>query len=82
MQAYLNNTTAEMAEGIKSYKLSELEKKEKLNRLTIKKRVWDYIPIEFENAQAKTKCKRGEQKNPYSIRYIRVKDIEKYMKSE
>lgn len=80
MQDVLTPTTAEMTEWIKAYKLSELEKKENLNRLTIKKRITEYIPIAFENAQAKTKCRRGEQKNPYSIRYIRIKDIEKFMK--
>lgn len=69
-----------MIEDIKAYKLSDLEKKEKLNRLTIKKRELEYIPIAFENAQASTRFRRGIQKSPYSIRYIRLKDIEKYLK--
>lgn len=67
-------------EGIKAYKISELEKKENLNYRTIKKRTNDYIPIVFENALARVKSKRGEQKRPYSIRYIRRKDLEKFIK--
>jgi len=83
MQIILDTTTEEMTvEGIRAYKLVELEKIEDLNRLTIKKRKSDYIPIEFENNQAKSKCKRGEQKNPYSIRYIRRKDLEEFRKSK
>lgn len=67
-------------EGIKAYKISELEKKENLNYRTIKKRTSDYIPILFVNAKAKSKFKSWEQKNPYSIRYIRRKDLEKFIK--
>ena len=69
-----------MTEWIKAYKLTELEKKENLNRLTIKKRTRDYIPILFESWYTRGRYKRGEQKTPYSIRYIRRKDIEKYKK--
>lgn len=82
MQDVLTPTTAEMTEWIKAYKISELEKKENLTFKTIKKRTNDYIPIEFENALARVKCRRWEQNNPYSIRYIRRKDIEKRLKDK
>ena len=69
-------------EGIKAYKLTELEKKENLTFKTLKKRTDDYIPIMFENALARSKSKTWWQKNPYSIRYIRKKDLEKYLKAK
>lgn len=69
-----------MIEWLKTYTLTELKTKEKLSYETLKKRSYDYIPIQFENAQARTKFKRWEQKNPYTTRYIRRKDFEKYMK--
>lgn len=80
MQDVLNTTTAEMTEGIKTYKLSELEKKENLNYRTIKKRTTEYIPIEIENGQTRAKYKAWQQSKPYMIRYIRIKDINKFIK--
>lgn len=65
---------------IKSYTLTELAKMEWVVHQTIKNRSSEYIPVKFENTQARTKYKRWEQKTPYSIRYIRRKDFEKYMK--
>lgn len=67
-------------EGIRAYKIIELSKKEKLNYRTIKKRTDDYIPILFESWQARANCKIWNQSKPYSIRYIRIKDLEKYLK--
>ena len=67
-------------EGIKAYKLTELVKKEKLDYRTIKRRTSDYIPVIFENALARNKSRAWIQKNPYSVRYIRRKDLEKFIK--
>ena len=58
MQINLFTTTSKMIEGIKAYKITELEKKENLNYRTIKKRSSDYIPIVFENALSRLKSKR------------------------
>lgn len=65
---------------LKAYSQTELAKMDKVSVPTIKNRESDYIPILFENTQARSKFRRWDQKNPYSIRYIRRKDFEKYMR--
>lgn len=64
---------------IKSYTLTELCKKDSTTIPTIKK--WsikdNYIKVQFENSKAKTACKAGLQKKPYTTKYIRVEDIKK-----
>lgn len=80
MQDVLTTTTAGMAEWIKAYKISELEKKENLTFRTIKKRNYDYIPVIFENWHSKAQAKAWYQKRDYSIKYIRRKDVEKFIK--
>jgi len=82
MQVYLTNTTAQNMGWIKTYTLSELEKKENLNYRTIKKRTTIYIPIEIEHSQTRAKYKAWLQKKPYTTKYVRLKDIEKRLKSE
>lgn len=69
-----------MTEWIKAYTLTEIAKMDWLVYQTVAKRKKDYIPVQFSNAQARTKFKRWEQKNPYTTRYIRREDFEKYMK--
>lgn len=64
----------------KVYTLTELTKLDKISIPTIKKRKSDYIPVMIENWLARSQCKAWKQKNPYSIKYIRRKDFEKYMK--
>ncbi len=64
---------------IRSYTLTELCKKDNTTIPTIKK--WsikrNYIKVRFENSKAKMQCKQWYQKKPYSIKYIRLKDIER-----
>ena len=65
-----------MTEELKSYKQLEMAKKLKITRLSM----WQwkhkdkYIPIKFEDALSR-RTKQG-----YSIRYIKVSDVLKYLK--
>lgn len=65
---------------IKAYKIVELEKLENLNFRTIKSRKHRYIPIIIENWLTRAWFKMGNKSKPYSIMYIRVKDINDYLK--
>lgn len=74
-----------MQDWIKSYTLKALEKKEKLNFRTLKKRKTEYIPVKFVNWQirAMAKSRKGkwlENPQAYSVKYIRMKDLQKYLK--
>ncbi len=64
---------------IKSYTLTELCEKDNTTIPTIKngsiKR--NYIKVRFENSKAKMQYKQWYQKKPYTIKYIRLKDLEK-----
>ena len=75
-----------MERWIKSYSLAELERKEKVCFRTLKKRasLGEYIPVEFQNGQIKAQARVRKMKgieNPlnYSLKYIRRKDLEKYL---
>ena len=70
---------------IKSYSQIELAKKEKIVRQTVAKHPEKYIPIQFENWQAKAQAKyreaRGQENaRTYSIKYIKKSDLDKYFK--
>ena len=65
---------------IKSYSQIELAKKEKIDRRTVANRHDRYIPIQFENYQAKKQAELGNRKTDYSIKYIRKSDLDKYFK--
>ena len=65
---------------IKSYPIAQLEKKEKLNYRTIKKRTDIYIPVLFEHAQSRARQKQWKAETPYSVKYIKATDFYKYMR--
>ena len=67
------------SDEIKSYTLTELCEKDHTTIPTIKKGSIkrNYIKARFENSKAKMQCKNGLQKKPYTIKYIRLKDIER-----
>ena len=67
-------------EWIKTYNLTELEKLEWITMETMKKRKTEYIPIFFKNWQSAWNFRRGKTKNPYSVKYIRRKDLDNYLK--
>lgn len=74
-----------MQDWLKSYTLKELEVKENLNYRTLKKRVREYIPIKFVTWQIKAMAKSRREKwleNPqdYSVKYIRMKDLQQYLR--
>jgi len=66
---------------IKTYNLTELSKLENKAPITIRKS-FRYIPIKIETKRLQTRCKKWEQKTPYSIRYIRLKDIQELLKND
>lgn len=66
---------------IKSYTQVELAALEWKSRQTIKNSI-RYIPVQFYNSQAKSRVNAGIQKNPYTIRYIKLDDIKKLLKDK
>lgn len=70
------------SDEIKSYTLTELCEKDKTTIPTIKNGSIqrNYIKVRFENSKAKLQFKQWYQKKPYSIKYIRLKDIERVIK--
>ena len=69
-------------EWIKAFSIKELCKVEWVCFRTIKKRTNEYIPINFESWHTTYYNKIWIQKTPYSTRYIRVKDLLKYMEKD
>ena len=70
---------------VESYKLKDLAEMEGKAPATIKN--WkifskNYIAIKFENWLAKQHYKAWTQKTPYSIRYIKFKDIKEYIEKK
>lgn len=68
-----------------AYKLKDLWEMENKDYRTIKnspKYSKNYIPVQFENALAKQHKRMWTQKNAYSVRYIRLKDIKQYIEKK
>lgn len=68
-------------EWIKTYTIKEIEKKDKIRYRNIVQRKEDYIPIFITNWQSSLRFKKGKQELPYMVRYIRRKDLDKYLEN-
>lgn len=66
-------------EEIKAYTLSEIAKKEDKAAITIKAHPETYIPIRIESKRLATRKKNWEQKKDYTIRYVKRRDITKFL---
>jgi hypothetical protein len=66
-------------EEVKCYWLSEIAKEEDKNARTIKNHPERYIPIRIESKRMKTRKENGEQKRDYTIKYIKRKDLKKFL---
>ena len=66
-------------EEIKAYTLSEITKKEDKAAITIKAHPETYIPIRIESKRLATRKKNWEQKRDYTIRYVKRRDITKFL---
>lgn len=68
-------------EWIKTYTQVEISKKDKIDRRKVSKLLDKYIPVLFENWMSSIRYKKGLQKKPYMIKYIRRKDLDKYLEN-
>ena len=66
--------------GIRALTQLEISRRERIDRRNIKKNPELYIPVYFYNYHAKVQSERGKQKNPFSVRYIRARDLDLYFK--
>ena len=70
---------------IQSYKIVELCELEWKDGRTIKnspRYSKNYIPVKFANGLAKQHYKAWTQGKPYSVRYVRLKDIKEYVEKK
>lgn len=67
--------------GVRAFTQLEIARRERIDRRNIKKKSELYIPVFFENSMARQQFKVWRQKNPYSVRYIRAKDLDVYFRS-
>lgn len=65
--------------GLKLYTAKELAEEDNSYYMKIKNSK-DYIPVKIENSKNKYEYKTWRIKKDYSIKYIRRKDIEKFLK--
>lgn len=68
-------------EWIKTYTQTEISKKDKIDRRKVGKFIDKYIPIFVANWQSSLRFKKGKQELPYMVRYIRRKDLDKYLEN-
>ena len=66
---------------IKAYWLKELAELEGKAPITVKNSN-RYIQIQIKSKRLKTRAKNGEQKRDYTIKYIRLEDIQKALKGK
>lgn len=67
--------------GVRAFTQLEIARRERIDRRNIKKNSELYIPVFFENSKATLAFKTWRQKTPYSIRYIRARDLDVYFRS-
>lgn len=67
--------------GVRAFTQLEIARRERIDRRNIKKKPELYIPVFFYNYHAKIQSAKGNQKNPYSVRYIRARDLDVYFRS-
>ena len=67
--------------GLKLYTAKELAEEDNSYYMKIKSSK-DYIPVKIENSKNKYEFRTWRIKKDYSIKYIRRKDIEKFLKNK
>ncbi len=70
---------------VDSYKLKELAEIEGKHPTTIKSgKIFskNYIAVKFENSQSRDWYKAGRQAKPYTVRYIKLKDLKSYIEKK
>ena len=65
---------------VRAFTQLEIARRERIDRRNIKKKPELYIPVFFYNYHAKVQSEKWNQKNPYSVRYIRAKDLDVYFR--
>lgn len=65
---------------IKTYKLNEISRLDNINYRTIKAHKEKYFPIRVQDSVSMSQYKSGKKANPFVVRYIRLKDIQRYVK--
>lgn len=65
---------------VRTYTLAELEKMEWKCYRTLKKQKEHYIPLMIFDAWAKAQYRAWIKSTPYSVKYVRLKDIKEYVK--
>lgn len=67
-----------LLEGIKLYSIKELKEIEGSYYAKVKNSN-KYIPVKIQDWQNLYEFRKGRAKKDYSIKYIRIEDIEKYL---
>lgn len=65
---------------VRTYTLLELEKLEDKNYRTLKAHKELYIPLMIFDASSNWQYKAWNKAVPYSVKYVRLKDIKEYVK--
>ena len=69
-------------EWVKFYWLHELADKDRRATQTIYTKADEYIPILVEDAGTRTRFRNWKQDKPYRKQFLRLKDIQKYIKEK
>lgn len=69
-----------MEEGIKTYMLMDIVRNDHIAKTTVHEKLEEYIPIKIEDAWTRNRFKIGRQKRPYTVKYIRMRELARYLK--